>query len=107
MPRKKQPKLAVFWGDTRELLSKRERDALLSVAILESITPNEVLLRDRESQRLIVVTSVEEGRLFCTLCKTDAVRERYGRTCPQFAKCLLNGEHQEDSADPHAVKKEG
>lgn len=91
---REKPTLAVFWGDTRELLSRQERMSLLSEAVLESITPAEVLLRDRSSGRIIVVTSVSEKNLFCSLCKTDVVRRKYGKSCPGFAKCLVHGRHR-------------
>src|SRR5512144_2787327 len=89
----KTPKLAVFWGDNRTLLSHKERRKLLQNAILESITPSEVLLRERTSGRLIVVTSSDEKGLFCALCKSDLVREHYGKECPLFAQCLGKGAH--------------
>jgi len=92
----KKPTLAILWGDTRELLSHDERVNALAGAVLESITPDEILLRDRISNRLIVITSVDEARLFCTLCKNEVVRHRYGRTCPSFAKCLLSGHNPDD-----------
>jgi hypothetical protein len=88
---KKKPTLAIFWGDTRELLTKQERADVLAYAVLESITPEEILLRDRKSSRLILITSVDEKRLFCSLCKNEVVRSRYGKTCPSFAKCLSEG----------------
>lgn len=94
MSNKKKPTLAIFWGDTRELLSKRERDDILFSAIPESITPEEILLRDRKSQRLIIITSVEEGRLFCSLCENSEVRRSLGKTCPDFATCLGRGTGQ-------------
>ena len=93
---KKAPELAVFWGDSRELLSKNERQRILQDAILESITPNEVLLRDRSSRRLVVVTSTNEENLFCSLCKSETVRKELGKTCPEFAKCALKGKHRGD-----------
>lgn len=78
------------------LLTREERLSLLSEATLESVNSNEVLLRDHHSKRLIVVTSTAEKNLFCSLCVTDAVRQRYGRTCPGFAKCLAHGSHREN-----------
>jgi hypothetical protein len=86
---KKAPVLAVFWGDTRELLTKTERVRILQDAILESITPSDVLLRDRISLRLVVITSTAEKKLFCSLCKNDDIRSELGKTCPQFAECTL------------------
>lgn len=91
-----RPELAVFWGDTRKLMTKRERTAVLQGAILESLTPNEVLLRDPASKRLIVVTAVKDQELYCALCRDDLVRRNYGETCPGFAKCVVNGEHRAD-----------
>jgi hypothetical protein len=87
------PTLAVFWSDTRELLTRHERRDILQEAILESITPSEVLLRDSKSNRMVVVTSKDEKGLFCSLCKSDLVRQRYGANCPGFAKCALKGKH--------------
>jgi hypothetical protein len=91
MSEEKKPTLAIFWGDTRELLSKRERDEVLASAVPESITPEEILLRDHRTQRLIIITSVDEGHLFCSLCSNDEVRRSLGKTCPEFATCLGRG----------------
>jgi hypothetical protein len=91
----KKPSLAVFWADTRVLLTYNERNELLRGALLESLTPMEVLLRDSKTGRLIAVTSTDESNLFCALCKNDVVRTRLGRTCPKFATCLQHGCHED------------
>jgi len=91
--KKEAPTLAVFWADSRELLSKKERREFLPQAVLESITPNEVLLRDKSTGRLVVVTSIDEKNLFCSLCQSELVREEFGRECPRFAKCAARGKH--------------
>jgi hypothetical protein len=90
----KRDKLAVFWGDTRILLSEQEKKDILASAILESVSNDEILLRDTGSKRLIVVTDRHQKNLFCALCKTEVVKERYGRTCPDFAKCILTQGHK-------------
>lgn len=94
----KKPDLAVFWGDTRRLLTKRERTAVLQDAVLESLNQSEVLLRDRSSNRLIVVTSaVKDQVLYCSLCEDDLIHTRYGQPCPGFAQCLLGKRHLGDT----------
>lgn len=102
---KKRPTLAVFWGDTRTLLSKRERDSVLGLASLESITPSEVLLRDRKTDRLIVITSKDEPDLFCALCKTDEIKRKYGGTCTGIARCLLDDDLKDHLWDGKVKKK--
>lgn len=92
-PRK--PTLAVFWGDTRKLLSYKERLSVLPDIRLESMTPNEILLRDTRTMRPVVVTSVEEDGLSCDLCDQDVKggRHTFGNVCPRFAECLAgNGD---------------
>jgi hypothetical protein len=90
----KSAKLAVFWGDTRTLLSEDEKKDALAHATLESISGDEILLRDVATNRLIVITEKNQKNLFCDLCKNELIRERYGKTCPDFAKCALQGEHR-------------
>lgn len=90
----KRAKLAVFWGDTRTLLSMSEKKEALATATLESISNDEILLRDVKSGRLIVITDKNQKNLFCALCKSELVHERYGQTCPDFAECALAGEHR-------------
>jgi hypothetical protein len=85
----RKPTLAVFWGDTRELLSEFEKKGLLQDATLESISPDEVLVRDVKSMRPIVITSTDEPNLFCTLCKDEKIRRLYGKACTDFAVCGL------------------
>jgi hypothetical protein len=87
------PKLAVFWGDTRTLLTRQERKTILASAKLEDITPEEVLLRDTKSGRTIVVTSTDEKNLFCSLCASDRVHREFGKKCPKFARCAIHGRH--------------
>jgi len=101
---KRRPELAVFWGDTRTLLSYRERKEILPRARLESITPDEVLVRDYPSQRLIVITSRNEPNLFCALCKTDAIRKMYGATCTGIAHCLVEKDDKDPLGEPEPVK---
>jgi hypothetical protein len=96
-----KPELAVFWGDTRQLLTREERRDLLNLASLESLTPSEVLLREPKSNRLIVVTSVKDQVLYCSLCKNELMRKRYGQSCPGFARCCLDQKHEgEKGASP-------
>lgn len=91
----KGPGLIVFWGDTRELLSKEEMRRIIKDVFLESIDNDEVLLRDRSSMRLVVVIGVGDGKnLYCNLCKNEISQERYGADCPEFAKCILEGTHR-------------
>lgn len=85
-----KPTLAAFWGDTRKLLSYGERQSVLATAKLESMTPTEILLRDMQSNRLIVVTSVTEADIFCDVCDKDTTRHTFGRACPHFAQCIAD-----------------
>jgi hypothetical protein len=85
--------LAVFWADTRTLLSARERLAVMSRAVIESITPAELLMRTHTG-RLVAVTAATEKSLWCDLCAEDSIRAKYGGTCPSFAKCCSNGRHR-------------
>jgi hypothetical protein len=87
--------LAVFWGDTHQLLTPTERRELLHTANLESLSKHEVLLREPKTKRLIVVTSAKKEQvLFCSLCKNELVRKRYGQSCPGFARCCLEQKHK-------------
>lgn len=83
----------IFWGDTRELLTPTERKRVSSAA-LESLTPEEVLLRDAKSGRLIVVAVRAPKNLYCAFCRNELVRHRYGKKCPKFAKCALEQKHK-------------
>jgi hypothetical protein len=87
--------LAVFWGDSRQLLTLVERRDLLNNASLESIANDEILLREPISKRLIVVTSAKKDQvLYCSLCKNELIRKRYGQSCPGFARCCLEQKHK-------------
>jgi hypothetical protein len=90
---------AVYWADTKQLLTKEERRAVLQVAILEALSPDEVLLRDPDNGKLIVVRNTDGVKgLFCSLCRSNLSHERYGRSCPEFATCVYK--------DKHLAKKE-
>jgi hypothetical protein len=95
----RKPTLAVFWGDTRELLSDNEKREILQDATLESITPDEVLVRDVKSMRPVVITSTDEPNLFCTLCKTEKIRQLYGKACASFARCAFKKNGVENGAE--------
>ena len=87
--------LSVFWGDTRQLLTEEERRELLHSASLESISKDEILLRERKTKRLIVVTGATKSQVvYCSLCKNELIRKRYGQSCPGFARCCLEQKHQ-------------
>jgi hypothetical protein len=101
------PTMAAFWGDTRKLLSHAERTAILPTAKMESLTPTEILLRDTISQRLVVITSIEEGDIFCDLCDQDRTRRTYGKSCPRFAYCIANHPLVEQNKVTVRQKKNG
>jgi hypothetical protein len=86
-------KLAVFWADTRELLTWQERKAVMSKATIESITPSEMLLRTSVG-RLVAVTTTDEEDLYCSFCYHDGIRAKFGGTCPDFARCAKYGRHR-------------
>ncbi len=87
------PALVVFWGDTKELLDRTERRSVIHTAVLEDITPSEVLLREVYTQRVIVVqrNGDVEG-LKCSLCKDEHTRKRYAKECEEQEKCALRVE---------------
>ena len=95
-PGETSPKtFVVFWGDTREVLSREDRRNILQTAVLEHLSSDEVLLRDPASRRLVVVRSAAEDKgLFCDLCRTSMTKHRYGKTCPDFANCVYRDEHK-------------
>ena len=60
----KQATLAIFWADTRELLSHFERLVISSNdTVVVDITPLEVLLEDTKSKRKIVVRGITDSVL--------------------------------------------
>ena len=85
-----KPTLAAYWGDTRKILTHHERATVLPRVVLESITPTEVLGRDQKTNRLIVITSVDVGEIFCDVCDKDTSRHTYHQTCPHFATCVAD-----------------
>jgi hypothetical protein len=92
---KKQKAFAVYWADNKRLLTKEERRSLLQTAILEELGPDDVLLRDPDSGRLIVVESTGTVTgIFCALCQSNLTKDRYGKPCPNFAACVYEGHHR-------------
>lgn len=84
-----KPTLTAFWGDTKKVLTADERAHALSEARLESMTHDEILLRDDHSKRLIVITAVGMADIYCDVCDHDSgVRHSFGRACPRFAECV-------------------
>lgn len=57
---RKIPTLAIYWADTRELLTHAERVELHRGAIVVSVTPREVLLETLDGRRLVAVCSVTD-----------------------------------------------
>jgi hypothetical protein len=86
-----KPTLAAYWADTRTILSYSERMTVLPNVHFESITPTEVLAREVKTNRLIIISSVEEDEIFCDVCdKERTARHTYNRVCPRFASCIAD-----------------
>ena len=59
----KRPTLVIYWADTQELLTHRERLFISGDAIVVDVTPLEVLLKDKHSGRNVVVRGITDDHL--------------------------------------------
>lgn len=57
----KIPNLVIYWADTRELLTYAERMAVIGGATLVDLTPLEILVMPRFTERVVVIRGITDS----------------------------------------------